>query len=52
MDQIKIGRFIDECRKKEDLTQMQSAEKGYKQGMTYKKLPDRNFGELSENYGE
>lgn len=27
MDQIKIGRFIAECRKKNDLTQMQLAEK-------------------------
>ena len=27
MDQIKIGRFIAECRKKQDLTQMQLAEK-------------------------
>ena len=27
MDQIKIGRFIAECRKKEGLTQMQLAEK-------------------------
>ncbi len=27
MDQIKIGRFIAECRKKENLTQMQLAEK-------------------------
>ena len=27
MDQIKIGKFIDECRKKENLTQMQLAEK-------------------------
>ncbi len=27
MDQIKIGRFIAECRKKETLTQMQLAEK-------------------------
>ena len=27
MDQIKIGRFIAECRKKEKLTQMQLAEK-------------------------
>lgn len=26
MDQIKIGKFIAECRKKEDLTQMQLAE--------------------------
>ena len=27
MNQIKIGRFIAECRKKENLTQMQLAEK-------------------------
>ena len=27
MDQIKIGRFIAECRKKQNLTQMQLAEK-------------------------
>ena len=27
MDQVKIGRFIAECRKKQDLTQMQLAEK-------------------------
>ena len=27
MDQLKIGRFIAECRKKENLTQMQLAEK-------------------------
>ena len=27
MDQVKIGRFIAECRKKNDLTQMQLAEK-------------------------
>ena len=27
MNQIKIGRFIAECRKKEHLTQMQLAEK-------------------------
>ena len=27
MDQIKIGRFIAECRKKNNLTQMQLAEK-------------------------
>ena len=27
MDQIKIGRFISECRKKQNLTQMQLAEK-------------------------
>ncbi len=27
MDQVKIGRFIAECRKKESLTQMQLAEK-------------------------
>ncbi len=27
MDQIKIGKFIAECRKKKDLTQMQLAEK-------------------------
>ena len=27
MDQIKIGKFIAECRKKENLTQMQLAEK-------------------------
>lgn len=27
MDQIKIGRFIAECRKKQDLTQLQLAEK-------------------------
>ena len=27
MDQLKIGRFIAECRKKKDLTQMQLAEK-------------------------
>ena len=27
MDQVKIGRFIAECRKREDLTQMQLAEK-------------------------
>ena len=27
MDQIKIGKFIDECRKKNNLTQMQLAEK-------------------------
>ena len=27
MDQIKIGRFIAECRKKKNLTQMQLAEK-------------------------
>ncbi len=27
MDQIKIGKFISECRKKENLTQMQLAEK-------------------------
>ena len=27
MDQIKIGRFISECRKKNNLTQMQLAEK-------------------------
>ena len=27
MDQVKIGRFIAECRKKENMTQMQLAEK-------------------------
>ena len=27
MDQIKIGKFISECRKKNNLTQMQLAEK-------------------------
>ena len=27
MDQLKIGKFIAECRKKENLTQMQLAEK-------------------------
>ena len=27
MDQVKIGRFIAECRKKNNLTQMQLAEK-------------------------
>ena len=27
MDQIKIGKFIAECRKKQDLTQMELAEK-------------------------
>ena len=27
MDQIKIGRFIADCRKKANLTQMQLAEK-------------------------
>ena len=27
MDQIKIGKFIAECRKKNKLTQMQLAEK-------------------------
>ncbi len=27
MNQIKIGRFIAECRKEENLTQMQLAEK-------------------------
>ena len=27
MDQIKIGKFIAECRKKNNLTQMQLAEK-------------------------
>ena len=27
MDQVKIGRFIAECRKKKDLTQMQLATK-------------------------
>ena len=27
MDQVKIGRFIHECRKKENMTQMQLAEK-------------------------
>ena len=27
MDQVKIGKFIAECRKKENLTQMQLAEK-------------------------
>lgn len=27
MDQVKIGKFIAECRKKEHLTQMQLAEK-------------------------
>ena len=27
MDQVKIGRFIAECRKKQSLTQMQLAEK-------------------------
>lgn len=27
MDQAKIGKFIAECRKKENLTQMQLAEK-------------------------
>ena len=27
MDQIKIGKFISECRKKENLTQAQLAEK-------------------------
>ena len=27
MDQIRIGKFIAECRKKENLTQMQLAEK-------------------------
>lgn len=26
MDQIKIGKFISECRKKNNLTQMQLAE--------------------------
>ncbi len=27
MDQVKIGKFIAECRRKTDLTQMQLAEK-------------------------
>lgn len=27
MDQVKIGKFISECRKKNNLTQMQLAEK-------------------------
>ena len=27
MDQIRIGKFIAECRKKQNLTQMQLAEK-------------------------
>ena len=27
MDQVKIGKFIADCRKKENLTQMQLAEK-------------------------
>ena len=27
MDQVKIGKFIAECRKKENMTQMQLAEK-------------------------
>ena len=27
MDQVKIGKFIAECRKRENLTQMQLAEK-------------------------
>lgn len=30
MDQIKIGKFIAECRKKNNLTQMQLAEKSNK----------------------
>ncbi len=31
MDQIKLGKFIAECRKKANLTQMQLAEKSNKQ---------------------
>ena len=31
MDQIKIGKFIAECRKKVNLTRMQLAEKSNKQ---------------------
>ena len=33
MDQTKIGKFIAACRKKENLTQMQLAEKGVTQGI-------------------
>ncbi len=49
MDQIKIGRFIAECRKKENLTQMQLAEKlnitdrAVSKWETGKSLPDSSI---------
>ena len=49
MDQLKIGRFIAECRKKKDLTQMQLAEKlnitdrAISKWETGKSLPDSSI---------
>ena len=49
MDQVKIGRFIAECRKKENLTQMQLAEKlnitdrAISKWETGKSLPDSSI---------
>ncbi len=49
MDQVKIGRFIAECRKKENLTQMQLAEKlnitdrAVSKWETGKSLPDSSI---------
>ncbi len=49
MDQVKIGRFIAECRKKEGLTQMQLAEKlnitdrAVSKWETGKSLPDSSI---------
>ena len=49
MDQMKIGRFIAECRKKEDLTQIQLAEKlnitdrAVSKWETGKSLPDSSI---------
>lgn len=49
MDQIKIGRFISECRKREGLTQMQLAEKlsitdrAVSKWETGKSLPDASI---------
>ena len=49
MDQVKIGRFIAECRKKENLTQIQLAEKlgitdrAISKWETGKSLPDSSI---------
>ena len=49
MDQIKIGRFIAECRKKQNLTQLQLAEKlnvtdrAVSKWETGKSLPDSSL---------
>ena len=49
MDQIKIGKFIAECRKKQNLTQAQLAEKleitdrAVSKWETCKAMPDTNI---------